>query len=38
MAVIWEEGDDGEKVQEREYFGWVDRMWEECEREGESVR
>ena len=30
LPAIQEERDDGKEVQEREYFGWVDRMWEDC--------
>jgi hypothetical protein len=30
LKVIEEEREAAEQVIEREYFSWVDRMWEEC--------
>jgi hypothetical protein len=37
LPVLREEEDGGEKEPEREYFGWVDRIWEERKHEGGSI-
>ena len=30
LPAVQEERDDGGEVQEREYFDWIDKMWDDC--------